>query len=301
MKSILGLMWIGGNENSFERRAMKTTTMHNTTPHTPRISRVSQGVLWATGLLFSLAVASPVWGDTVTLEPLADNWISSCSTGCSVNNGTMDELRVRSSWWGSPGNREPKNFRPLLAFDVASLPVDEDLITQATLGLYYFTKPHDDPVGRTYEVHRLTNAWEETDSTWQARDDYNTPDPDYWDTYSAGTPSYQPGGGDFVATPYASATVPGSTGQWMTWDITLLIQEWVAGTYDNLGLLLKDSTEFESDPGGGTVSYLACFRSHEHTNAALRPHLEVTYIPEPSSLGLMGLGLVVLLRRRSKQ
>ena len=46
-------------------------------------------------LLCCLAVASAAQAATVQLEPLADNWISSCSTGCTVNYGDMDELRVR--------------------------------------------------------------------------------------------------------------------------------------------------------------------------------------------------------------
>ena len=49
----------------------------------------------AMGLLCCLAAASAGQVATVQLEPVADNWISSCSTGCTVNYGDMDELRVR--------------------------------------------------------------------------------------------------------------------------------------------------------------------------------------------------------------
>ena len=250
-------------------------------------------------VLCCLTAAAPVWAATVTFEPIGDNWISSCSSGCSVNNGGMDELRIRSSWWGSPGNREPKNFRSLLSFDLGSLPANEDLITGATLGLYYFSKPHDNPAGRTYQVHRMTNSWDELGSTWQARDDYDEPTPFYWDSYHAGVPAYQPGGGDFASPAYASAVIPADVGRWVTWDVADLAKEWVAGTHDNVGLLIKDAVEIELDPGGGAVSYLARFRSGEYDDPAYRPCLEVTYVPGPSTLGLLGLGTTLLLRRRS--
>ena len=157
------------------------------------------------------AQVSSVEAELITLTPQADNWVSSCTSGCTVNNGDMNEVRVRTSWWGSAGNREPKNFRIILEFDLGALPADADLITGATLGLYYFNRPHDDPVGRSCEVRRVINSWDETNSTWQARDDYNEPSPLYWDGCNAGTPAYQPGGGDVAATVYSTALVPVNT------------------------------------------------------------------------------------------
>lgn len=278
---------------------MKAIVTRNTHLQKRRsILRLSLSVCFAASSLCLLAAASaaPARGATVKLEPLADNWISSCSGGCTVNNGAMNELRVRTSWWGT--TPEPKNFRPLLQFDLASLPADEDRITQAALHLYYWNKPHNDPAGRTYNVHRLTNSWDEMNSTWQARDDYNELHPVYWQSYVDGMPAYQPGGGDFAPTVYASAVVPGSVNQWMTWDVTDLVKEWVAGTDDNLGLLIKDAVEIESDPGGGTVSYLAHFRSREYADGALRPYLKVTYeippIPTVSEWGMIVMAMLML-------
>jgi len=248
------------------------------------------------GVMLLLVSASTVQGETVNLGALADNWISSCSSGSLVNNGGQDELRVRSSWWGSAGDREPKNFRSLLSFDLADLPEDEDLITQANLGLYYFDKPDYDPVGHTYEVHRIVNEWDEMNSTWLARDDYSLENPVYWDSYDAGQPPYQPGGGDFATEVYASAVTPADVGQWMTWDVTELVKEWVGETHDDFGLLIRDSVEIESDPGGGTISYHARFRSSEFSESEFHPFLEVTYVPEPASLVLMVLGAAMLRR-----
>jgi len=241
---------------------------------------------------------------TVTLNPVSDNWISSCSSGCTVNNGDMAELRVRTSWWGPSGSQEPKNFRSLLSFDLSSLPEDANLITSATLGLYYFnysgSSGHSDPVGRTIDVHALTRSWTELGSTWQARDDYDQPAPLYWDSYLGGVPAYNPGGGDPNAAIETSAVVPAVFG-WMTWDVTDLVSDWVDGL-DNLGLILKDSDEIESSPGG-KISYMTRFRSAEFSDTpSLRPYLEVGYVPEPTTAALVGIGLLAIgrLRRRGR-
>jgi hypothetical protein len=253
-------------------------------------------VVWA----FTTSVSAA----TIRIEPSADNWISSCSSGCTTNNGGMDQLRVRTSWWGPQGSKEPKNFRSMLDFDLADLPGDSGLITDATLGLYYFNygaaQGHTDPAGRTYDVHQVTNSWAEMKSTWQARDDYDQPSPVYWDGYNAGVPSYQPGGGDFAPIAHASAIVPSSTGNWMTWNVTQLVKDWVDGSADH-GLIIKDSDEIESDPGGGNISYMAQFRSVEFSDPALWPYLEVTYIPEPGALLLLGTGFACLVGCRREK
>ena len=224
-------------------------------------------------LVFSTLLASVGWADNpVILTPAADNWISSCSTGCVANNGGTVEVRVRSSWWGSPA--EPKNFRSLLLFDLSSLPTQPACIIDARLGLYCWDRPHTDPVGRTYEIRRLVNGWDEMESTWQARDDFES-DQLWWDSYLAGEPAYKPGGADFAANVYASAQVPANLNEWMVWDVAPLIQDWVSGTYINDGLIVLDSDEIESDPGGGTISYLARFRSREYSNPDFWPYLEV--------------------------
>lgn len=250
------------------------------------------------------AVAEPAKAGPIRLVPTGDNWISSCSTGCTVNGGADAEIRVRTSWWGGQ-TKEPKNFRSVLQFDLASLPpaiqADPGLITSATLGLYYFSVPHDDPAGRTYIVQRVTNSWDEMNSSWQARDDYQEANPVYWDTFNDGAPAYQPGGSDFASTLYATAVVPHSTDTWMTWDVTGLVREWVAGTQANLGLIVKDSSEIEGNPGAGNVSYHARFRSRDYQDTGVRPYLEV--VPEPATIALIGLGTVAVAvsRRRHRR
>ena len=125
-----------------------------------------------------LALVAPVFvpgraeGGITTLDPVADNWISSCGSGCTVNNGDDTELRVRTAALFDEPPREIKNFRSLLQFDLLVLPEvpEGSQITRATLGLYYFKYHWDNPVGREYAVHRVTSSWDEMGSTWQSRD-----------------------------------------------------------------------------------------------------------------------------------
>ncbi len=209
------------------------------------------------------------------IHPQSDNWISSCSTGCTANYGTATEVRVRTAVW----SYDVKNFRTLLQFDLSELPDDPNEIAEVTLGLYFHTWHNGDPAGRIYEVYRLTNDWTETGSTWQCRDGHADPGNRVrWDGYLTGVPAYQPGGGDFDAnTVYASAEVP-PVGNWMTWDVTGLVKEWVRETHDNFGLIIKDSQEYDDPNLYWTVSPLAQFRSRDYLDSALWPYLEVTLL-----------------------
>lgn len=73
-------------------------------------------------------------------------------------------------------------------------------------------------------------------------------------------------GADYAAVA-ASATVS-SVGQWVTWNVTSLVQSWTNGSQPDLGVLLKTSTESGSARAG--------FVSREG-EPALRAVLEVTY------------------------
>lgn len=63
-----------------------------------------------------------------------------------------------------------------------------------------------------------------------------------------------------------------------SWNITTMLQEWLADPSANFGVLLS------SDATKGSDHY-RYFASMEHTDAALRPHLQVTYViplPDPT-------------------
>lgn len=238
----------------------------------PRMTGVVIGIALIPASVFSHQLEAA----TMKIRPVADNWINSCVCGCDVNHGYGPEIRVRAAAL----YEDIKNFRTLLKFDLcdlSNLPVDANEVTQWTLGLYYYDyHDWDNPEGRVYTVHRLTSSWEELGSTWEARLGQGTETPVYWDSYLAGTPFYQPGGGDLAPTEYATAEVP-ALGNWMTWDVTELVGEWLAEEHPNEGLLIKDACEFEECPGYDIAWGPAHFRSVDYWNEDYRPYLEATF------------------------
>lgn len=82
----------------------------------------------------------------------------------------------------------------------------------------------------------------------------------------------------------------------MTFDLTGAaldaVQDWVSGDDTGAGFIFRAEAE-----SGATDAYLD-FYSDLHGTQSYRPLLEITYIPEPVSLVVLGLGGLALWRRR---
>ncbi|MFO7678346.1 MAG: DNRLRE domain-containing protein [Thermoplasmatota archaeon] len=136
----------------------------------------------------------------------------------------------------------------LIAFDVSSL--SGKTIISAELRLYkyddYYLCEYTNPVGRTYDVHRVIDNWNENGVRWNNR-------PDHDSTITDG------------------AIVPNNNNNWMIWNVTNDVQSFLNGIYNNYGWLIKDNDELDCH----SSSY---FRSKEYPNENYRPVLEITYI-----------------------
>lgn len=154
------------------------------------------------------------------------------------NYGNHPELRV-----GDSGTRE--NYS-LIQIDLSTLPTTVR-ITEAQLRL------NVENLGggsATVEVLRVTEAWEEDDVTWEARD------------LILGVPiNWRVQGATTAPEPYGSTT-PTATGP-MSIDITELVRLWYDGDVPNNGLLLrvpatqtKPMTRISSDDSGSQVIQL---------------------------------------------
>lgn len=96
--------------------------------------------------------------------------------------------------------------------------------------------------------------------------------------YRNGVTLWANAGGDF-GVPEANAT--GAVG-WMSWNVTRMVQDWHAGSFPNVGLVLT-----EADEASGA---LHVFVSSDDSRAVLRPTLTITYVlpsvnPTPRILG----------------
>jgi hypothetical protein len=140
--------------------------------------------------------------------------------------------------------------RLLIGFDHSSIPPTSTVV-DAKLRLYETTSS----TGQTVNLYRLTNSWVESQMNWNYRDSINR-----WITP----------GGDFSATSVASF-VPNMANQYREIDVTGLAQNWVNGTFDNYGLLLRSSG------ANGEIK----FASRETLTTTQRPELCLTYQQTP--------------------
>jgi hypothetical protein len=147
---------------------------------------------------------------------------------------------------------------PLLRFDLRQLPSPSS-IRRATLGLYALSRSN--PNALTLRVARLNRAWEAENATWNQASATEA-----W--FQAGARDSE---SDRAARLYASEAVAGVE-RWVRWDITDLVQEWASGEAANFGLALLGE-------GGISVEYL--WASSEAPAEALRPYLEIEYLPVP--------------------
>jgi len=99
-----------------------------------------------------------------------------------------------------------------------------------------------------------------------------------WLTYN-GTNSWTTSGGDFNST-YYSVFTPNSGCTNLNVDITTLFNEWVAGTYNNYGLLLKPTATSGTNIGIDVYST-------EYSVDVDRPKVVITYTtPTPTPTGV---------------
>ena len=124
-----------------------------------------------------------------------------------------------------------------------------------------------------------------------------------WNSKAHPTPWIGGGGGGTLGS--LQDTLPGVSGNdpvntFYSFDLDpALVNQWITGV--NAGVVIKELLEIDG-AGSGTDLQIEMYSSEFGTiaDAPVRPRLEITYtvIPEPASVGLLGLGGLALLIRR---
>ncbi|MBS7623889.1 DNRLRE domain-containing protein, partial [Candidatus Bathyarchaeota archaeon] len=122
-----------------------------------------------------------------------------------------------------------------------------------------------DPGGRTYNAYRLTEDWTESGSTWNSRD--------------TGIP-WTTAGGVWTTEDSASSTVPPTAGQWMSWDVTGIVKDWMENGQPNYGFIIRDPND-----GVAGIDAAARFYTREWSTIDERPVLKIDWVPAAAPVG----------------
>lgn len=189
---------------------------------------------------------------SVTLQPGdegIDNYLHEKDS--DKNYGTNDKIEVNSK-------KSNERRHGLIKFDLSVIPQGVKIIS-AQLELYHRDFKNGGDIG----VYRATKNWEEGDQKDQSGS-YAT-----WVDYED-SQTWNAAGGDYSSYQYDAVSIPKWTKAWFSWDITMLVDEWMNGRYPNQGLALIPVSS-----GTETV-----FRSSDANEGEERPKLIVQYVCE---------------------
>ncbi|MCC7193324.1 MAG: DNRLRE domain-containing protein [Phycisphaeraceae bacterium] len=231
-------------------------------------------------VLFPAAVRAAIIPVTADAEIMTSSSnIYNSNTASNNNTGAQVDMYI-----GYAGYNKP--FKGLLRFDLSSIPANMT-ITSATLHM----KPIGNSNSPTLELHRLLVSWVEGNGLYN-QSPYGTSGATYLSRDKSGsntwtTPGAASDGNDRVAA--ASVSFNGSLSD-PALNVLSDVSYWYANPSANFGWVLET-------PG---TSGFTQFRTKENPSSPTT-YLDVTYelIPEPASAGLLLLGGMVLMRRKT--
>jgi len=197
---------------------------------------------------------------TITIQPTSED--ASFAANCSTCTPFLDD-RI---FIGASDNNV---WRGALQFDLGGVPQDA-VVTDGQLELYYdgwcmTATTSCRSITQQLDAHRMTKAWSTSSTTGQL---------------------------GFDPTALASFSLDGTKyPQWMTWNVTTTVKNWVSGADPNYGFLMKRG-DTEALGSGGPVP-----PGRRYTELSLMPKLSVTYtsdaveLLEPNTLHSNGADL----------
>ncbi len=191
-----------------------------------------------------------------------------------LNYGDENVLAIQGTddgMFGLPSKKES-----YLKFDLSEIP-DNAVITSAVFGVYLLaTSDEGGMVPSHASLHYVADdSWAEMDITWSG---------------SSAKPDYNPG---YIDEEFEMADIG-----YYEWDLLFSnAGEFTWSNYaddlaaDVVSLMLKVSTNDENE------NNFTDYGSSE-ADEGVRPYLKITYVPEPLTIALLGLGGLFLRRRR---
>lgn len=164
--------------------------------------------------------------------------------------------------------------RTLIGFDLSALNLNPSMVGSAWLNLYALPalRAFESPTAMnpvTTDLRRVTQAWGETTATWDK------------------APSVE-------SMPFATVVQSG-VNQWVSFNITGLVRDWLQNPSMNFGVELSQRDVVElAVPGQRDRYFASLYASSASADMMLRPTLTVTAVPEPSTWALFGGGLAAL-------
>jgi len=177
--------------------------------------------------------------DTATFYPTDDSYVS--STIPSGNNGYRINMPIRN---GGSGNNWAA--QPVIKFDISTIPSETDIVS-ASLNIFYRDYADNSPSGRELTLYRLTGDWNEETITWDNMPVHHN---------------------EITSSIY----VPNSPSNWMQWDVTGDVQDFITGQTENYGWIIKDEQYW----GGSDIPLMYCNSKEYGENI---PYLEIETTP----------------------
>ncbi|MFH1614581.1 MAG: DNRLRE domain-containing protein [Planctomycetota bacterium] len=216
-------------------------------------------------VLFVLCVLLLVAGHAIA-APITI--IAPKTQACNIHNIAPDTNY--NTWnlfigWDSGG----QIMDALLQFDISAIPAGMVITDAKFYYADYWNSSPPEQLPLYAEVHEATNAWNAATETWNSYKGKGNPG---YDSAVLGLADF-----DTIGT-WVMKDVSGLAG---------LVQNWL-DTGTNNGIYLKLDT----------VNAGYWCQTTSTWPAGTYPYMEITYIPEPATIGLLSLGAIVLYRRR---
>jgi hypothetical protein len=235
--------------------------------------------------LSALAITSSVaLGATIVVTPIKDNTLYEDAEG-DISNGSGQYIFAGLTGLGLR--------RALLAFDLSSIPPGS-IINSVSLTMF-LSKSSPNPSPENISLHVATNNWGEGGSNAGEPGGAGTaaqPGDATWVFNFFGSSSWNTPGGDFrvAASATTSVNTVDTTYTWSGGTLVSDVQAWLDNPETNFGWLVR----------GNEVTDRSAQRFNSSENTANVPQLTVLYtIPEPSSLPLLAVGMMLARRRPS--